>query len=95
MMRLVGLIVEFHDMDHLRPVFERCMRLVLERFELIHLQAHNWPLSAADGLPEVLEETLIPRGAIDCGARRRHLPVGGLDKPNKPGASAYRLTFDL
>lgn len=90
---LVGMIVEFHDTDPLRPVFVRAMEHILREFELVHLHANNWSATAVDGLPEVLEVTFAKRQYCEGTKRRTALPLEGLDHPNRADAPDYRLEF--
>ncbi len=90
---MVGMVVEFHDTDPLRPVFVRAMEHILREFELVHLHANNWSAPAADGLPEVLEATFARREYCQGVTRRTVLPLAGLDRPNRADAPDYRLVF--
>jgi hypothetical protein len=90
---LVGMIVEFHDTDPLRPVFVRAMEHILREFEIVHLHANNWSPAAVDGLPEVLEVTFAKREYCGGTKRRTVLPLEGLDRPNRADAPDYRLEF--
>lgn len=91
--RLSGLLVEFHDTAHLRPVFERDVRAVLEHFEIVHLHANNFTPAAEDGLPEALEITFAPRATVSGTQRRSRLPLPGLDEANAPDRPDYALAF--
>jgi hypothetical protein len=52
--RIVGLIVEFHDTDPLRPVFVDGIRKLRQHFEIVHVHANNTEGIASDQLPELL-----------------------------------------
>jgi hypothetical protein len=92
--RIDILAVEFHDTDPLRAVFLAGMEQLLTEFRIVHLHGNNACGVAADGLPEALEITfLAKRLAPPEVARRRDLPLAGLDFPNYPGAAELTLIF--
>jgi hypothetical protein len=91
--RIDVLLIEFHDTDPLRPVFESAMRRLLTVFELAHLHANNHAGRAADGLPDVLEVTLAhPRLGRPAQWRDR-LPLPGLDAPCRLDRPDLELEF--
>lgn len=88
------LVVEFHDTDPLRAVFLAGMEQLLSEFRIVHLHGNNMAGVATDGLPEALEITfLAKRLAPAATARRRELPLAGLDFPNYPGTAELALDF--
>lgn len=92
--RIDILAVEFHNTDPLRAVFLAGMEQLLAEFYIVHLHGNNVCGVAADGLPEALEITfLAKRLAPAVTARRRELPLAGLDFPNYPGAAELALIF--
>ena len=91
--RILGLAIEFHDIGPLRPVFERTMEVVRQRFEIVHVHANNFTPLYRDGFPEALEITLARRDLVRGTRRRKELPLRELDRPNDPGRPDYRLTF--
>lgn len=90
--RVVGMVIEFHDTEPLRPVFEAAVRKLQERFEIVHLHANNFGGVARDGLPEVLEITFAHESRQRL-ARRRELPIPSIDAPNNPHRRDYALAF--
>lgn len=91
--KITGLIVEFHDTGPLREPFERCMRLLLQRFKVVHIHANNFGLTYRDGFPEALEITLARADLVQGVQTRTQLPIPGLDQPNDPMRPDYQLTF--
>jgi hypothetical protein len=91
--RVLGLAIEFHDTGPLRPVFERTMEMVCRRYEIVHLHANNFTPAYRDGFPEALEITFARKDLMHGTARRRQLPIPGLDRPNDPARPDFRLTF--
>jgi hypothetical protein len=45
--RIVGLVVEFHDTDPLRPVFVDAIRKLQQHFEIVHVHANKRPTPGA------------------------------------------------
>jgi hypothetical protein len=91
--RILGLAIEFHDTGPLRPVFERTMEVVRQRFEIVHVHANNFVALYRDGFPEALEITVARKDLVRGTRRRKALPLPELDRPNDPGRPDYRLTF--
>ncbi|MGA3228056.1 MAG: hypothetical protein ABSC65_30120 [Acidobacteriaceae bacterium] len=91
--RIVGLIVEFHDTDPLRPVFVDGIRKLRQHFEIVHVHANNTEGIASDQLPELLEVTFVKRTRHQTLQRRTVLPLDGVDAPNIPGLPNYQMRF--
>jgi hypothetical protein len=94
--RVVGLAIEFHDLDTRAAEFATVMRLLDARFHIVHLHGNNYaPLIHGTKLPAALEMTLAnksisgPTPAED----RAVYPVAGLDYPNDPSKPDYLLDF--
>jgi hypothetical protein len=90
---IVGLIVEFHDTDPLRPVFVDAIRRLQLHFEIVHVHANNNGGIANDQFPEALEVTFIRQTRGQTLQRRTVLPVDGVDAPNNPDLPDYRMAF--
>lgn len=93
--RILGMAIEFHDTGPLRPVFERTMQIVRQRFEIVHLHANNFTPTYRDGFPEAVEITVARKDLVSSTRRRTVLPLPQLDSPNDPGSPDYTLTFAL
>ena len=91
--RIDLMVVEFHDTDPLRPVFENQVKAILDQFNVVHLHGNNIAGVAADGLPECLEITFLNRRFGITGGFRDRLPLGGLDVPNDPLRPDIPLRF--
>ena len=89
--RITALAVEFHDTRRERATFCTAMAALQQQFEIVHLHGNNCAPMAPDGLPEVLEVTLV-RGTGSARPRRLTLPIG-LDRPNRPGRADYAIRF--
>jgi hypothetical protein len=87
------MVVEFHDTDPLRAVFQAQVTAILERFSIVHLHGNNIAGVAADGLPECLEITFLSKRFDTTGAFRDRLPLAGLDVPNDPLKPDIPLNF--
>src|SRR4029077_11494615 len=91
--RIDLMVVEFHDTDPLRAVFEAQVNAILERFSIVHLHGNNIAGVAADGLPECLEITFLSKRFDTTEAFRDRLPLAGLDVPNDPLKPDIPLNF--
>jgi len=92
--RIDLLVIEFHDTDPLRAVFERQLRSLLADFNIVHWHANNIAGLAADNFPECLEITFLSKRFPTTGKRRERLPVAGLDHANDPERPEPRFRFD-
>ncbi len=91
--RIDLMIVEFHDTEPLRAVFERQVKAILTRFDIVHLHGNNIAGVAADGLPDCLEITCVNKRFPNTGRMRDRLPLAGLDRPNDPARPDLPLRF--
>jgi len=87
------LVVEFHDTDPLRLVFERQVGLLLEHFAVAHLHGNNYGGRSVDGLPDALEMTFVNKRLGVPTERRDRLPIPALDSPCDPGSAEMDLQF--
>lgn len=89
--RIVGMVIEFHDVDPYREVFIDLVRELQTKHQIVHTHVNNFDKVSADGYPEVLELTFLRNDLATQGKRRARLPVDGLDAPNNPDAVDYEL----
>ncbi|MFZ5806620.1 MAG: hypothetical protein ACOY3I_05400 [Verrucomicrobiota bacterium] len=88
------LVIEFHNTEPFREVFERHIKQLLSFYEVVHTHANNNAGIAPDGLPETLEITFLRKSLITSEKGLRHtLPLRGLDAPNDPSKPDLSLTF--
>jgi hypothetical protein len=92
--RIDLLVIEFHDTDPLRPVFEAQVKALLDRFNIVHLHGNNIAGAAADHLPECIEITFLNNRFPMTGGFRDRLPIAGLDEANDPLKPDLPLEFD-
>lgn len=91
--RIVGMAIEFHETDPMRPLFTEIVKKIQESFVLVHLHANNYGPIAKDGLPETLELTFARKDLCAAGAPRKTLPLDQLDQPCHPGREDFVLKF--
>lgn len=91
--RIVGVVIEFHDTEPLRPVFCSAVARLMDCFAIAHLHANNYGGLGHDGLPESLEITFVPGSAVQHSNKRSLLPLPGLDSPNDQRKPDYELRF--
>ena len=93
--RIIALVIEFHETQALRETFCAVVKRLQREFHIVHVHGNNLNHAAPDGLPNVLEITLV-RGAASADAERRwSLPIDGLDSPNHAGSADHQIRWDL
>lgn len=91
--RIDLMVIEFHDTDPLRPVFEAQVKEILEHFDIVHLHGNNIAGAASDHLPDCLEITFLSKRFATPARFRDRLPLLGLDYPNDPARPDLPLYF--
>lgn len=90
--KIAVLVIEFHDTSVYRLTFRSCILALRNHFYLAHLHANNAGGLAKDGLPELLELTFV-RGRPRSKQKIQSLPIQGLDQPNLPTRSDFKLRW--
>lgn len=93
--KIVGMVIEFHDTDPLRSIFNNAVRKLQDYYEIVHLHANNYGPVAFDGVPEALEITFVKKVFCRHTDKRSKLPIKDLDEPNDPTKADYTLTFSF
>lgn len=93
--RVLGMVVEFHDTEPLRLVFNSAVERLQTQFEIVHLHGNNYGGIAADGVPDALEVTFIRKSTDEVKRRRITLPLPSIDAPNSAARPDYRMRFRL
>lgn len=88
------MIIEFHDTDKLRSLFEEQINAIRESFNIVHLHGNNCAGIASDGLPVVLEITFLNKRFTTTEHFRNTLPLVGLDFPNDPTKPDFIIRFE-
>lgn len=91
--RIKGIVIEFHETLALRETFCSAVHRLMREFYIAHVHGNNYSYVAPDGLPNVLEMTLIVGAPPDGARHRRSLPVAALDGPNQPERPDWRISF--
>jgi hypothetical protein len=91
--RIRLMIIEFHATEFLRKVFLAKLQEIGRFYEIVHVHGNNYSAPARDGLPDVLEITVLHKSACGSGPRRQRLPVAGLDFPNDPAKPDLEMVF--
>jgi hypothetical protein len=87
------LIIEFHDIDPLMPVFFSAIKKLQEKYDIVHFHANNYGAVAKNQLPEVVEITFTKKGLLPSDQIRYELPLDGLDYPCNPNVQDYQIHF--
>ncbi|MCC5832256.1 MAG: FkbM family methyltransferase [Chlamydiales bacterium] len=93
--RILGFVIEFHDVDILSYRISNFIENVKEHFTLVHIHANNCGGIDDKGNPIVLEMTWIRNDEIapDEGSSLRTYPIEGLDQPNTLKFPDIALSF--
>jgi hypothetical protein len=91
---IVGIFVEYHDLDTRWHEFVELQTRLLRNYHLVHVHANNINKVLTDrGIPRVLEMSYLRRGADQPEGLRTHLPLHDLDFPNDRGREDYEFVF--
>ena len=91
--KILGLVIEFHDTWPFRDVFISKMRALLTNYAVVHIHPNNFAGVAVDGLPEVMEITLLRRDYISDFSFKKVSSAIDLDRPNNPKRDEIVLKF--
>ena len=92
--RIVGLAIEFHDVNFMFEKFCDALILLNKHFEIIHVHGNNFSFFNSESkLPDAIELTFSRRPEHVKKNRPFQVPNGSLDFPNKISAEDYRFDF--
>jgi hypothetical protein len=93
--QIVGLVIEFHDLDILRSNFESLHQRLAEHYDVVHVHANNVGGLGPDDFPNILEITYehTSLGTSSVSAGDREYPLAGIDKPNCLDRPDFTLDF--
>jgi hypothetical protein len=91
--QIVAFVVEFHDTEPLREIFEKKILEIEKSFDIVHFHANNCAGAAADRFPDVVEITFVRKGLISLLGRRTNLPLPSLDFPNSKSRPDFSFEF--
>lgn len=93
--RIIGMMIEFHDVATNRATFEHGVKTIQKYFDIVHIHGNNFCGLSADGLPDVLELTFTSKKHYRVQAPTRSIyPINGLDHPCKPDTSDLPIEFE-
>ena len=94
--RIVGFIIEFHDVDLHRERISKLIESTRKDFELVHIHANNYGGTDPNGDPLVIEMTWIRKDMFvpSHDLVERCYPVADLDYPNNPRGDDIPIRFD-
>jgi len=93
--RICGMSIEFHDVYFLRSKFIDCLKLITEKFDIVHFHGNNFGfLSPEDGIPDVIEFSFVPKGSHKNIVNQLDTPIRDLDFPNNPFRSDYFFSLE-
>ena len=94
--RIIGMVVEFHDINILEEKFFEAVRKISAEYNIIHIHGNNYGGLGPSGMPNVLEMTFESKSlcVTSPAASRYQYPIPELDNPNNQSMADLILTFD-
>jgi len=93
--RIQMLIIEFHWIDKNENIFIDSVKKLKNKFEIIHIHANNHYETLKNGLPMILEITLLNKKFIPNKFEYvNNFPVQDLDFPNNPNVEDISFSFN-
>jgi hypothetical protein len=91
-----SLFIEFHDLDVNWLKFHSLICKLKETHRLVHLHLPNMRTDlTSHGVPKFLEVTFVTKQLpVEGNEYRETLPVDGLDFPNRPESSDFKVQFN-
>jgi len=95
--QIVGMVVEFHDLDKYSSDFNDIISLLKNDFHVMHVHGNNnnLPIEGTN-LPTVIEITFFNKRLVnenDVYLSTKNYPLKGLDYPNTRGKKEMILSF--
>lgn len=84
--RIEMMVIEFHEINKNELKFEKAIKMLKEKFEIIHLHANNYTGTFNEGMPITLEISFLRKTNIDFSSLEfiYEFPLPELDFPNNP-----------
>jgi len=92
--RVNCIIIEFHDIGVFRATFIESVEKLKCFFDVVHFHVNNAGRLCMDGFPDALEITFSKKGFFPIKGYRKLLPIDGLDYPNIPSRTDYKISFN-
>lgn len=91
------LIIEFHSLNSKRKIFEKSIKMLKTKFDIIHLHGNNYTSVCNDKLPVTLEITLRNKFfyPILKNESVKKFPIFNLDYPNLKEKPEIKFEFSL
>lgn len=93
---IIGIIVEFHDIDIISQKFNECIDVLKDKFYICHVHGNNYgDVIRGSALPDTLEIVFISRRFFVAPPQLSTLryPIAGLDQPNNPDEPDFPIDF--
>ena len=91
------LVVEFHQLNKNRVNFEKIIKLLKKKFDIIHIHGNNYTSVCDDGLPVTLEITFRNKVLYPVKIIRyvKKFPIKNLDYPNLENKNDIKFMFNI
>ena len=92
--RIKMLIFEFHWLDKNEDIFIGLVKKLKSKFEIIHIHGNNHYETLKNGLPVILEITLLNKKFVPSKFKYvNDFPIQDLDFPNNPNLKDISFSF--
>ena len=91
--RIPLLIIEFHDTEARRELFDDALSKLSKYYVICHTHANNFEPLGGDGIPIAVEITFGRRDSYVSLEPISALPIPGLDAPSSEKRADYQLSF--
>ncbi len=94
--RVSGVVFELHGLGVLEDYALVLLLKLMSVFDVVHVHANNHGGIAPNGMPQVIEVTMVPKSAAaSTGAEPAEYPLPDLDAPNDPAKPDIALEFAI
>jgi len=96
--RINIIVLEFHDIEKNTYNFEKAINLLNENFLIIHLHGNNCSYICENGIPNVMEVTLVNKkkySHLKQNSVITRFPIEGLDQPNYQFVPDHKFEFEI
>jgi len=93
---IVGMSIEFHELDKYSNQFEKIIELALKNFHIAHIHGNNYSKTFLEtNFPTTVEITFIHKNFVKhpVSYSKKEYPVDGLDQPNRFSKPDHKLIF--
>ena len=95
-MNIVGLVIEFHKIDHYDKEFNALINAFLHHYYIIHIHGNNYSrVIEGNNFSSTVEITFLHKKYVNRTVEKsnKNYPIAGLDQPNRFSRPDHELRF--